>query len=158
MLHEKCPRLIVTTIQKKAVRIMANSKTKTHTSPIFKLHKILTVQDIFKLNCLKMHYKIEREISAPIFRSIHTRNWEVHDHNTRQRIIRVIHPNFKRSQNCFRFYLPSLLNELPSSLLERIHLCTLPTFAYHIKEYFISQYRAVCTKTPCLPCGRRLPD
>ena len=53
----------LTTIQKKAVRIMANSKTKAHTSPIFKLHKILTVQDIFKLNCLKMHHRIEMNLA-----------------------------------------------------------------------------------------------
>ena len=104
-----CSKLITT--QKKAIRVMTNSKTNSHTSPLFKHNKILKVEDMFKLSCLKMHFKIEREVSAPIFRSIHTRNWEVHDHNTRQRVIRVIHPNFRSNINCFRFYLPMLIND-----------------------------------------------
>ena len=143
-------------IQKKAIRVMTNSKTNSHTSPLFKHNKILKVEDMFKLSCLKMHFKIEREVSAPIFRSIHTRNWEVHDYNTRQRVIRVIHPNFRSNINCFRFYLPLLINEVPSALLERLHTCSLATFSYHVKEFFLNQYRSVCEKRPCQPCGRLL--
>ena len=143
------------TIQKKAIRVMANAKSNSHTSPIFKRHNILKISDLFKLNCLKMHYRIEHGLAAPIFRTLHTRNWELHDHRTRQRVIRVIHPNFQSNKDCFRFFLPNLIsNELPSELLEPLHNVTLPTFSFNIKKYFLEQYWTICTKTPCQPCGR----
>ena len=142
------------TLQKKAIRVMTNSKLNTHTSPLFKTNKILYINDMFKLKNLKMHYRIERGLAAPSFRTLHTRNWEVHNHFTRQREIRIMAPNFQQNKDCFRFNLPTLLNEVPISLLERIHNVTLPTFAHHVKEYFLNQYQMVCTQTPCQPCGR----
>ena len=147
-----CSNLI--TVQKKAVRIMANRKLNSHTSPIFKTYNILKLEDLFKINCLKMHYRIERGLAAPIFRTFHTRNWELHIHNTRQRDIRLIHPNFESNKNCFRFFLPKLLTELPGELLESLYNVSIKTFSNHIKKYFIDQYWSVCTKSPCQPCGR----
>ena len=142
--------------QKKAIRVMANKKSNSHTAPLFKQYFILKIEDLFKLNCLKMHYKIEKEIAAPVFRSFHTRNWEVHAHNTRQNHIRVMHPQFERNRDCFRFYLPTLLNEIPSELLQLIHTCSFKTFEWHMKKYFIDQYSAVCLKHICPQCGRLL--
>ena len=147
-----CSKLITT--QKKAIRVMANKKINSHTSPLFKTHNILKLPDLFKVNCLKMHYRIERELAAPVFRSLHTRNWEVHNHNTRQREIRIIKPNFQTNKDCFRFSLPNLLVEMPSHLLEPVHSVSLPTFANNIKRYFVNQYWTVCTQSPCQPCGR----
>ena len=89
-----------------------------------------------------------------IFRTFHTRNWELHIHNTRQRDIRLIHPNFESNKNCFRFFLPKLLTELPGELLESLYNVSIKTFSNHIKKYFIDQYWSVCTKSPCQPCGR----
>ena len=89
-----CSQLV--TIQKKAIRVMCNKKSNSHTSPLFKTHGILKITDIFKLNCLKMHYRIERDLAPPIFRSLHTRNWEVHNYQTRQREIRPMQPHFKK--------------------------------------------------------------
>ena len=143
--------------QKKAIRIMANKKVNSHTSPLFKQYFILKLEDLFKLNCLKMHYRIENELAAPIFRTFHTRNWEIHSHNTRQTHIRVMHPQFERNKDCFRFYLPNLINEIPSELLQLIHTCSLKTFTWHIKKYFVDQYSAVCLKHVCPQCGR-YPD
>ena len=133
---------------------MVNEKINSHTSPIFKTHNILKLDDLFRLSCLKMHYRIERGLAAPIFRTLHTRNWELHHHNTRQREIRQIQPNFQSNKNCFRFFLPELLTDLPGELLEPLHNVTIKTFSFNIKKYFIAQYRAVCTQSPCQPCGR----
>ena len=82
-------------IQKKAIRIMTNRKINSHTDPIFKDEKLLKVEDIFKLNCLKMHHRIENESCAPYFSSLIVRNWTVHHYATRAREVRVIHPNFQ---------------------------------------------------------------
>ena len=147
-----CSTLITT--QKKAIRIMSNVKNNSHTSPLFKNNGILKLLDIFKLSCLKMHYRIERELAAPAFRSLHTRNWEVHNHNTRQRVIRITQPNFQSHKDCFRFSLPSLLDEMPGELLDPLHNVSISTFAHNIKKYFLDQYWSVCTKDPCQPCGR----
>ena len=144
----------LTTIQKKAIRIMTNSKRNTHTSPLFKRHNILKLSDLFKVSCLKMHYRIERELAAPAFRSLHTRNWEVHHHNTRQREIRVEQPNFQSHKDCFRFSLPHLLAEIPNDQLEPIFSVSPLTFAKKIKWYFIDKYTTECNQFPCQPCGR----
>ena len=45
------------TIQKKAVRIISNSKFNAHSDPIFKRLKLLRIEDIFKLSCLTFYYK-----------------------------------------------------------------------------------------------------
>ncbi len=50
-LSYKCDRIIK--LQKKIVRILSLSKYNAHTDPLFKTHKLLKVQDIFKLQEFK---------------------------------------------------------------------------------------------------------
>ncbi len=47
----------VTKLQKKAVRIITLSKYNAHTEPIFKKLKLLKVEDILKLQQLKIYFK-----------------------------------------------------------------------------------------------------
>ena len=44
-------------LQKKAVRIITKSHFLAHTDPIFKREKILKVEDIFNVSCLKLYFK-----------------------------------------------------------------------------------------------------
>ena len=143
------------TIQKKAIRLMVNGKTNAHTDPIFKSQKILKVSDIFKLSCLKMHYRIENGTTASYISSLLVRNWTVHQYATRKREVRIIHPNFQSHKNCLRYYLPVLIRETPDNLLQHIFTSSMATFKYHIKSYLLNAYSAVCMKPICLICGRQ---
>ena len=117
--------------------------------------KILKVSDIFKLSCLKMHYRIENGTTASFISSLLVRNWTVHQYATRKREVRIIHPNFQSHKNCLRYYLPVLIRETPDNLLQHIFTSSMATFKYHIKSYLLNAYSAVCMKPICLICGRQ---
>ncbi len=51
----KCGKLFK--LQKQMVRILSLSKYNAHTDPLFKILKLLKVNDIFKLQGLKFYYK-----------------------------------------------------------------------------------------------------
>ena len=144
----------VATVQRKAIRIMANTKMNSHTFPIFKENRLLTVEDIYKVSCLKMHYRIENSLAAPYFSTLRIINWNVHDHNTRHRTIRYYNPNLKTHNDCFRYSLPKILDDLPDSLLGNIFSVSVTSFIKQIKIFFVQQYPLVCLKFPCQPCGR----
>ena len=141
-------------IQKKAIRIMANSKMNAHTFPIFRENKLLTVEDIYKISCLKMHYRIENALSAPYFSTLRVVNHDTHTHNTRNRTLRFFEPKLKTHQDCFRFSLPKILADIPDSLLEGIFNVSIQTFKNKLKFFFIRKYPLVCLQYPCQPCGR----
>ncbi len=46
-----------TKLQKKIIRILSRSKYNAHTEPIFKELKLLKLEDILKLQELKLYYK-----------------------------------------------------------------------------------------------------
>ena len=144
----------VDTIQKKAIRIMDNKKINSHTDPIFKKHNLLKVEDIFKLSCLKLHYKIENNLVAPYLSSLLVRNWTVHQYATRNNEVRMVHPKFQTHKNCLRYFLPVLIRETPDNLLTQMFRFTISTFKSNLKKFYINQYPAVCMKHVCQPCGR----
>ena len=74
-------------LQKKAIRLISNSHYLEHTAPIFNSLKILTLHQVFKLNCLLFIYKCTKEHKFPNFINRIRRNRDFHDHNTRERII-----------------------------------------------------------------------
>ena len=55
-------------LQKRAVRIMTNSKYNSHTEPLFKELKLLKIFDIFKIQCMKFWYKFKNK-TLPINRN-----------------------------------------------------------------------------------------
>ena len=133
---------------------MDNKKINSHTDPIFKKHNLLKVEDIFKLSCLKLHYKIENNLVAPYLSSLLVRNWTVHQYATRNNEVRMVHPKFQTHKNCLRYFLPVLIRETPDNLLTQMFRFTISTFKSNLKKFYINQYPAVCMKHVCQPCGR----
>ena len=72
-------------IQKRAVRVVTNSKYFAHTSPLFKAQKLMRVADLYNYQCLIFHYKIEHGLVPEYFRNFTIHNWNVHTHFTRGR-------------------------------------------------------------------------
>ena len=46
-------------VQKRAVRVISKSKFNAHTDPLFQNLQILKIEDIHKLNVLKLYYKLQ---------------------------------------------------------------------------------------------------
>ena len=47
----------ISLLQKRAIRIICLKKYNAHTAPLFKCHDLLSVNDIYKLQCLKFFYR-----------------------------------------------------------------------------------------------------
>ena len=72
-------------IQKRAVRIICNSKYNAHSEPLLKSLQLLKLEDIFKLNMLKFYYRYANNQLPQYFSNfkIIPQN-DIHEHNTRQ--------------------------------------------------------------------------
>ena len=73
-------------IQKKAIRIITNSKFNAHTSPLFKQQNLLNLYDLFSFNVIKFYFNYLHNDLPPFFQSFSiTSCAEIHNYNTRQR-------------------------------------------------------------------------
>ena len=70
-------------LQKKAIRIINKSHYLDHTSPIFKSLEILTVYQMFDLNCSVFVFKCLNFHMFPYYREKISQNQNVHNYNTR---------------------------------------------------------------------------
>ena len=141
----------VALIQKRAIRVITRSKFFAHTSPLFKEHKLLKLEDMYKLQCLKLHYKIEHNTVPSFISSLLVHNRDIHSYNTRGRD--TVRPTEVKS-DWLRHSLPDIILKMPAPIMVRVHMNTISTFAYHVSVYFLNQYETICTREPCLPCGR----
>ena len=70
-------------LQKKAVRLVNNSKYLDHTEPIFKSLRILTIHKVFMLNCLTFLYKCLKCGKYPEFKKRIIKNSDFYSYHTR---------------------------------------------------------------------------
>ena len=134
------PQRLVT-MQKKAIRAVTSSKYNSHTEMSFKHLKILKIQDIFKLRCLKFLYSIRNGLVPDYFKE--TAGDE---------------PNQIRTKSASRsldIYLKTeVIPNTPNNILEKIYTHSYDGFSKYIKSHFLSQYKA-CELGPanCYHCG-----
>ena len=138
-------------IQKRAIRVITTSKFFAHTSPLFKKHSILKIDDMYKVQCLKLHYKIENNLVPEFFKTFTIHNRDIHDHFTRGR--NELRPT-KIKSSWLRHYLPTLVLETPDSILSHVMSSSIQTFSYHLIKHLISKYETECRYDTCLPCGK----
>ena len=72
-------------LQKKAIRIITQSHYLEHTAPLFENLKLLTVYQVYKLNCSLFIYKCLKCNYTPEFKEKIQRNSYYYDYNTRNR-------------------------------------------------------------------------
>ena len=145
----------VTLIQKRAIRVITKSKFFAHTSPLFKEHKILKLDDLYKLQCLKLHYTIEHQ-KVPVYTgTLLVHNRDIHSYSTRGRD--TVRPT-KIKSNWLRHSLPDLILQMPVDIMHHVQTSTIRTFSFHVSTFFLNQYETACSREPCLPCGRIARD
>ena len=144
----------ISKLQKRAIRIISNSRYNAHTEPFFKDLAILKVGDIFKMQCLKLYYNIRHNRTPALFTTLLTYNNTVHAHNTRQ--LHDIHISGTRTtlaHKCFSKHLPKLLRIFPELVLLKIDTHSYSGFSRYTRQYLLQQYSYLCLIRNCHICA-----
>ena len=94
-------------LQQRAIRIVTLSKYNAHTDPLFKMNKLLKIEDIFEIQCLKLYHRYQNVILPKYLLDMFIENHDVHSHNTRQ--TSYLHHGVTRTlsaRNCVCYSLP----------------------------------------------------
>ena len=140
-------------LQKWAMRAITCSKYNAHTEPIFAKLKLLKIEDIHKVALLKFFHRYTNKSLPKYFDNFFQRKYLTHGHATRHKN-KPLPPDFKKesTKNCLRFYLPTVIDNMPPHLLEDIETKKLPSFAKNAKFHYLKTYTFVCSDPHCWPC------
>ena len=110
-------------LQKRAMRIITHSNTRTRTTPLFSRLQILKLLDIYKLEIAKLMHKVHNK-ALDICNAL-TNNYtlldNIHSHNTRrkhQKNYFMTTVSSKQAQECLQYNGPKIWNEIPFQLKE----------------------------------------
>ena len=136
---------------------MINSKYNAHTEPLLKQLRLLKVNDIFEVQCLKFWYKFVNKKLPTYFRDMFIYNYELHDIVTRSHDRLHLYPTrTSGARNVLRHHIPELLNKFPEYLMDRIKTHSLHSISYHIKCYLIDLYSYDCRIIDCYICNNNV--
>ncbi len=133
-------------LQKRALRLITDSKYNAHTQPLLKVLGTLTLDDTFKMQCLKFYYKFIQGNLPPFFDTFFIEKTTIHNYQTRLRNnFHVQTTQSSTAQNCIRYYISKLLSTLPTRVTEKIHTHRYTGFCSYVKKYFVDQYNDSCS-------------
>ena len=142
-------------IQKKAVRIITNSKYNAHTDPLFIKLRILKIADIRSVQELKFYHKLSNGMLPAYFNSYINFNLSNHDYPTRNRnalsVPRFRHEFFRKN---LRYTLVKTINESPNLIRDKIHTHSFIGFSIYVKNHYLSKYNPICDIPNCYICSR----
>ena len=144
--------------QKQALRIIHNKHYLSHTDPLFKSAKILKVSDLHTQAQLKFCRKfIDGRLPNYFMKLNLKKNSDNHGYDTIHKNSYVLpKPTSENSRKLLRNAIPSLMNNLPTSLYEALHsdhdYAIATTFKYETLNLYSDQLR--CDPgVPCWPCS-----
>ena len=141
-------------LQKRAVRIISKSKFNAHTGPIFKSLKILTIHDIYRLNCCKLFWKKIHKKLPQLFLELIPLNNETHSYETRQQNnVRPASSKTRLSDQQLSIKIATAFNNLSNSLKDSINM-SIVSFSKNIKAHFLLKYPNTCPKPDCYNCKK----
>ena len=107
-------------LQKRAIRVITNSKYNAHVEPLLKKLNLLKISDIFRNSLLKLYYKYKSGNLPHYVMHMFSTESNVHRYNTRSNAI-LNHPvtNLFGSEKCMRYHLPRLVEETDSDILKK---------------------------------------
>ena len=144
----------ISKLQKRALRIMTNSRYNAHTETLFKQLHLLKVKDIFEIQCLKFWYIYVNNKLPNYFRNMFTYNHESHEIETRNHDRLHLYPtSTSGARNVLRHHVPELLNKFPLHLVDRFKTHSLYSVSHHIKCYLINLYSYDCDEIDCYICN-----
>ena len=143
-------------IQKKAIRIVCNSKYLGHSLPLLKKSGLLRLEDMFKLNMLKWYHRFINKKLPKYFLDFEIKaQKEIHDHDTKSKdTIPPPVPRLHSSRRCIRNYISIVINSMPKLVIDKVHTHSLKGFSLYTKNYILSTYDTTCVIENCYSCSR----
>ena len=143
-------------LQKKAIRIVTNSKFNEHTEPLFKALNLLKLEDLYKLSILKFYFKYCHNLLPFHFQNFNLlQRSEIHSLNLRSKtMLNTPKTRTKLAEGSLRCTLPKLINKTAPQILSKIKTHSFQGFKTYIKNYYIDLYDLTCTQINCYICGR----
>jgi len=141
-------------LQKRAVRVVTNSRYNAHTEPLFKRLNILKIHDIHKLQIYKLIYKIVNCSLPKYFQNIEiARPVDIHNYNTRTkyRLIKRFHRK-TLTENCIGVKITNTINDTEQTIIEKLFTHSLGGFDRYIKLQILNKYLSICTLKNCNIC------
>ena len=123
-------------LQKKSIRIITKSPYLEHTTPLFESLKLLTVYQVYTLNCSLFMYKCLKCNYCPDFKTMIHRNSNYYDYNTRHRNLFRISQRI-RLRICQRSFLNTGINIWNSLDPEMETINSIPLFKSKMKMLLI---------------------
>ena len=141
-------------IQKKAIRIITNSKYLQHTTPIFKQLNLLKLEDMFKMNMLKWYFRHQNGQLPSYFLDFEIKaQQDIHNIDTRHKShIAPPVPRMHCVRKCLRNTIATVINITPKNVLEKIHTHSFSGFSEYAKKQIITNYDEVCHREDCYSC------
>ena len=137
----ECQRFVK--LQKRFIRIISLSTYNAHTEPLFKNLEILTIKNLFDLNCLKFVYNYKKGELPKHFLSFRcVQRAAIHDYDTR--FANQIDSELTRpviAQNCMRHHLVTVLNCTPSCILHKVDTHSRKCFIFYVKRHYLDSYQ-----------------
>ena len=141
-------------LQKWALRQIVNAKYNSHTEPILKRLKFLSVNDLYHLAALKLHHKHKNDELPAYFTDIFATQAPTHEYNTRNRQNRQQQSNTISASHSPRFVVPKLVETLPNPITSMVKQVKLQCFTRAIKKYLIGKYYETCPIYNCYICNQ----
>ena len=142
-------------LQKRSIRIITCSKFNSHSEPLFKENKVIKIEDIFHLQQLKFYYKLSKNQLPLYFESfLILLNHDLHQHNTRHKIIRSHRAKHEFATRCIRYSLPHILNTTTQEIASKISTHSIDGFGRYVKNVFLNNYKVKCGIQECYICAK----
>ena len=141
-------------LQKRAVRIITNSKYNEHTESLFKNLHLLKITDIFDVQCMKFWYKFSNNTLPNYIRSMFQYNSSLYDIETRNHDRMHVFPTRTfGARNVLRHRLPELVYQFPADLIRKAKTHCIIAFSNHIKHHILESYSYDCIELNCYVCN-----
>ena len=129
-------------IQNRIIRIISRSKYNAPTRPIFKAFELLTMHDLFSLNCLRFLYNYKNKKLPTYFCELtYTPRSDIHDYDTRYAdLIDIESTRTVMAEKCIRVHLGNVMNDTPDIIMEKINTHCIYGFVFIIKRYYLDSY------------------
>ena len=141
-------------LQKRALRIMTNSKYKAHTEPIFKDLKCLILDGIFDIQCMRFFYKFTNNTLPKYFHCLFKYNCEIYEIVTiNYNQLHLFPTRTHSAENVLKHHIPKLIDKFPRHIKDRIRTHSIHGFSSRLKAYINDSYSYVCSDPQCYVCN-----
>ena len=101
--------------------------------PIFKRLHLLTINDLFKLQCMKFYHKYMNNQLPEFFRTFYIRDSQ-HVYNTRHNLLYVPRTRTEAARRRLRYFIPEILRNVPTSVTAKSLTHSLNGFANYYRN------------------------